>query len=104
MSKNLLLARSNIRKSKGQTAAIMVLVMLASMMMNLWLMLGIDYKKNFDRCHDRLNDGHITIFAYRYDEEFRSFTEELLKEHPNVTEYCITDACGFVGTFEYNGG
>lgn len=41
MNKNLLLARSNIRKAKGQTVAIVVLVLLASIMMNLWLMLSL---------------------------------------------------------------
>ncbi len=104
MNKNLLLSRANIRKAKGQTIAIAVLVLLASLMMNLWLMLGTDYKQNFDRCHDRLNDGHITISAYRNDDEFVSFINKLLKSRSDVTEYCITDACGLVGSFEYNGG
>ncbi len=71
MNKNLLLARANIRKAKGQTVAIVVLVLLASLMMNLWLMLGTDYKKNFDRCFDRLNEGHVTILTYRRGEELR---------------------------------
>ncbi len=53
MGKNLLLAQVNIRKAKGQTAAIIVLVLLSSMMMNLWLMLSTDYKKNFERYHDK---------------------------------------------------
>lgn len=104
MNKYLLLSRGNIRKAKGQTAAIIVLVLLASLMMNLWLMLGTDYKQNFDRCHDKLNDGHITIFAYRDDEEFLDYTGSLLKSRSNVTEYCITDVRGYVGTFKYNGG
>lgn len=104
MNKNLLLSRANIRKAKGQTAVIIVLVLLASIMMNLWLMLGTDYKENFDRCHDRLNEGHITISAYRRDTEFQSITENLLKSREDVAEYCMTDALGWVGTFEYNGG
>ncbi len=104
MNKNLLLSRANIWKAKGQTAAIAVLVLLASLMMNLWLMLGTDYKQNFDRCHDRLNDGHITISAYRSDEEFVSFVDSLLKSRADVTEYCVTDALGWVGSFRYNGG
>lgn len=36
-NRNILLARANIRKAKGQTAAIIVLVLLSSMMMNLYL-------------------------------------------------------------------
>lgn len=103
-SKSLLLARSNIRKAKGQTIAIIVLVLIASIMMNLWLMLATDYKKNLDLTLDRLNDGHVTIMAYRNDNEFVSFMDSLLKDHSDVTEYCMTDVFGWVGTFEYNGG
>ncbi len=104
MNKNLLLARSNIRKAKGQTAAIIVLVLLSSLMMNLWLMLGTDYKKNFDRTYDRLNDGHVTIAVYHADDELISFTEDMLKKRSDVTEYCVTETMGWVGFFEYNGG
>ena len=31
------------------------------MMLNLWLMLTMDYKANFDRCHDKLNAEHVTM-------------------------------------------
>ena len=59
MRKSLLLAASNLRRAKGQTIAIIALILLASAMMNLGLMLSLDYKRNFDRCHDRLHDGQI---------------------------------------------
>ena len=59
MEKSFLLARSNLRRAKGQTAAIVVLVFLASAMLNLWLMLSTDYRQNFDRCHDRLHAEHV---------------------------------------------
>ena len=104
MNKNLLLARSNIRKAKGQTAAIIVLVLIASIMMNLWLMLATDYKKNLDRSLDRLNDGHVTLFAYNSSEEFRNFVGDYIENRSDVTEYCMTDVLGWVGTFEYGGG
>lgn len=90
MSKNSLLTRSNLRKAKGQTVAIIVLVLLASVMMNLWLMLGIDYKANFDRTHDRLNDGHVTLCFFR-DENALDFLKTKLDNSPDVTEYCVTD-------------
>ena len=89
MSKNSLLARSNLRKAKGQTVAIIVLVLLASVMMNLWLMLGIDYKANFDRTHDRLNDGHVTL-CFADDDEVIDFLKNKLDNSPDVTEYCVT--------------
>ena len=55
MRKLFLIARSNMRKAKGQTVAIVVLILLASMLLNLWLMLSMDYKANFDRYHKKLN-------------------------------------------------
>ncbi|MCM1307864.1 MAG: ABC transporter permease [Butyrivibrio sp.] len=104
MNKSLLLSRANFRKAKGQTAAIVVLVLLASAMMNLWLMLSMDYKQNLDRVYDRLNDGHITVAASKNDGEFKNFTDNLMKNRFDVTEFCITDALMRFGTFEYNGG
>lgn len=48
MKKCILIARSNLRRAKGQAAAITVLILLAAFMLNLWLMLSLDYKRNFD--------------------------------------------------------
>ena len=59
MGKGLLIVRSNLRRTKGQTAAIIVLVLLASCMLNLWLMLAMDSKQNFERYHDKLNAEHV---------------------------------------------
>lgn len=104
MSKNPLLAHANIRKAKGQTVAIVVLVLLSSLMMDLWLMLSMDYKKNFERCHDRLNDGHVNLAAYVTNDDFEKFASDMLKERSDITDFTVSNA--FVGpiTFEYNGG
>ena len=72
MRKSFLLARSNLRKSKGQTAAIFVLMLLAASMLNLWLMLSTDYKQNFDRYHDKLHAEHVTLSVDRHDTEMLS--------------------------------
>lgn len=103
-NRNILLARSNIRKAKGQTAAIIVLVLLSSMMMNLWLMLSMDYRKNFDRCHDRLNDGHVNIAAYVAGDDFKNFISDTLDGRSDVTGYTVSDAFCEPFSFEYNGG
>ncbi len=89
MSRNLLLARSNLRKARGQTIAIVVLVLLASIMMNLWLMLSVDYKANFDRTYDRLNDGHVTL-RFKADDEVINFLKNKLDNSADVAEYCVT--------------
>lgn len=104
MNRNILLARANIRKAKGQTTAIIVIVLLSSLMMNLWLMLSMDYRKNFDRCHDRLNDGHVNIAAYVTDDDFENFISDTLKERDHVTDYTVSDAFCEPFSFEYNGG
>ena len=59
IGKSILLARSNLRKSKGQAVAIVVLIVLASMLLNIWFMLSFDYKQNFDRLHEKLNAEHV---------------------------------------------
>lgn len=102
--RNILLARANIRKAKGQTAAIIVLVLLSSVMMNLWLMLSTDYRKNFERCHDRLNDGHVNIASYTADEDFRKFISDTLEKNPDVTGFSVTDAFCCPASFQYRGG
>lgn len=61
MRKSFFLIRSNLRRAKGQTLAEIVLILLAAGMMNLWLMLSLDYKQNFDRWHHRLNAEHVTV-------------------------------------------
>ena len=79
MRKSILLARSNLRRAKGQTAAIIVLIFLAALMLNLWLMLSMDYKQNFNRCHDKLNDGHVTLVFNDNSKEIRDFVTETLE-------------------------
>ena len=104
MNRNILLIRSNIRKAKGQIAAIVVLVLLSSSLMNLWLMLSMDYQKNFERSHERLNDGHVTVAAYTREEAFREALSELLWNSDEVTEFTMTDAFCMPGSFLYGGG
>lgn len=102
--RSILLSRANIRKARGQTVAIVALVLLSSVMMSLWLILGTDYKQNFDRCHDRLNDGHVNLIADTDDREFWDFIEKYLKDSSDVEEYCLTDALFTGGYFKFGGG
>lgn len=103
-NRNILISRANIRKAKGQTAAIITLVILSSLMMNLWLMLSMDYKNNFERYHDKLNDGHVNIAAYTVGGEFNRFIEDTLDKNPDVTDYSINRAFCSPVSFQYNGG
>lgn len=103
MRKSILFAGSNIRRSKGQTAAVAVLAFLAAVMLNLWLMLATDYKQNFDRCHDRLNAEHAIVVISGQEDVRDCFAETVEKDNRTV-EYSIDDALLMVGSIPYNDG
>lgn len=103
MRKSILFAGSNIRRSKGQTAAVAVLAFLAAVALNLWLMLAMDYKQNFDRCHDRLNAEHAIVVISGQD-GVRDCLAETVERDSRTTEYSIEDALLMVGSIPYNGG
>lgn len=104
MRRSLLIARANLRRSKTQTAAILVLLLAASAMLNLWLILAMDYKSNFDRCHDRLNAGHVTLVVNGEANELRDYVRETIEEDEDTTEYYMDDVLSMVGSFPYNEG
>lgn len=104
MRKTLLLARSHLRKAKGQTIAIVVLILLAAAMLNIWLMLAMDYKQNFDRYHDKLNAEHVTLALSSDDAGLRDYVSRILDEDERTAEYCMEDSLFMVGSFPYNGG
>ncbi len=103
MRKLFLVARSNMRKAKGQTVAIVVLILLASMLLNLWLMLSMDYKANFDRYHKKLNAEHVTLLVNDTD-GVPKFLTQMLENDSEVKEYRLNSCMYMVGTFPYNGG
>ena len=104
MRKSVLIARSNMRRARGQAAAIVVLVLIAAMMLNLWLMLAMDYKANFDRYHDKLHDGHVTLAVDSDTPEFRAFLTGTLERDGRVDEFRLDPCMHMVASFGYNGG
>lgn len=107
MKKSILFAGSNIRRSKGQTAAVAVLALLAAVMLNLWLMLAMDYKQNFDRCHDRLNAEHALVVISddgSDGSDMREYLAETAEKDSRTVEYSIEDALLMVGSLPYNNG
>ncbi len=104
MRKLFLIARSNMRKAKGQTVAIVVLILLASLLFNLWLMLSMDYHANFLRYHDKLNAEHVTLAVDNGDGGVEEFLTQALKADSRVSEYRLDNCMHMVGTFSYNGG
>ena len=92
MRKLYLIVRSNVRKAKGQTAAIIVLILLAAMLLNLWLMLSMDYQANFNRCHDKLNAEHVTLTVDDNDGIAKEYLSEKLKNEQLVCIYRKTNS------------
>jgi len=103
MKKSFLIARSNIRKVKGQTIAIIVLILLAALMLNLWLMLSMDYKANFERYHDRLNAEHVTLSVDGDTDEVRKFLSQTLENDSRTADYRLDSCMHMSSTFPYNG-
>ncbi len=100
-----LIARCNLCKAKAQTAAIVVLILVAAFMLNLWLMLSTDYKKNFDRYHDKLNAEHVTLAIEGHrDAKIKEFISETLEKNANMSQYYMSDVLTSYGTLAYNGG
>lgn len=104
MGKSFLLARSNLRKAKGQMAAIVMLIFLAALMLNLWLVLSLDYKQNFDRYHKKLNAEHVTLVVDDDSMETREFLVQTLEDDKRTAEYHLDDVMHMFGLFEYHDG
>ncbi len=104
MKKNLLLIHSNLRKGKGQAAAISILIFLAALLLNLWLMLSTDYKQNFDRCHDKMNAEHVTLAVDDDSEQMREFLAKAVENDERTSEFALGQVMLMVGSFDYNGG
>ena len=104
MRKSFLIARSNIRKAKGQSAAIIILTLIAALMLNLWLMLALDYKANFNRYHDKLNAEHVTLAVDGNTDEFQEFLSKTIEDDSRTAEYRLNNCMHMTGTFPYNGG
>lgn len=104
MKKSILLACSNIRRAKGQTVSMAVLVLLASMLLNIWLMLALDYKQNFERYHERLNAEHVTVLFDSDGETLCTLLSDTVEKDGRTEQYCMSDVLWLDGTMEYSGG
>lgn len=103
MRKSFLIARSNVRKAKGQAVAFVVLILLASLLFNLWLMLSMDYHANFVRCHDKLNAEHVTLACNDNDGAIKEFLAQTLEDDTRIEQYRLDKCLYAAGTLQYNG-
>lgn len=104
MRKCFLIVRSNIRKAKGQTASIIFLILIAALMLNLWLMLSMDYKANFDRYHDKFHAEHVTLSVDGDTDEVQSFLSKTIESDSRTAAFRLDHCMHMTGSFPYNGG
>ena len=104
MRRSILLARANLRKTRGQAAAIVVLILLAALLLNLWLWLSMDYRQNFQRCHERLHAQHVTLVVDQDTGEMRRHLIETMEGDEHTREYTLDSVLETAGAFMYNGG
>ncbi len=105
MRKLFLIARANVRKAKGQTVAIVALILIAALLLNLWLILSMDYTANFDRYHDKLNAQHVTLAISGDDKaQINDFLTESLGSDNRIEQFTLDDCLSMAGTFPYNNG
>lgn len=104
MRKCFLLAKSNISRAKGQTIAIVVLVLIAAMLLNIWLMLSLDYTQNFDRKSAEMSSEDV-VFAYKTSkDDFVSHLESIIKQDSRTSSYSLQDCLVISATSKYAGG
>ncbi|NAP01712.1 hypothetical protein FRY77_37890, partial [Halomonas sp. MG34] len=78
------LAMANIRKSKSATASLFVFIMVASLLLNIGLMVITQLNPFFNNKIDELKDPHVTFVMDEagYQPEYGDF----LANYPGVTE------------------
>ena len=104
MKRCILLVGANLRKAKGQSVAIFILSLLCACMLNIWLILSMDYKQNLERSHEELNGEHVTLVVSRNDEAMKEQLISLLEEDARTADYTLSPIMEMVGQFQYNGG
>ena len=68
MRKTFLLARANMRRSKGQSAIMIAVLLIAAVFMLTGLILIFDYQQNFDR-RAEISNSEDVVFSYQTRDE-----------------------------------
>lgn len=102
--KSVLLAKSNIRKNKGLSICILLLIMLASMFICLSFILSNDYSKNASKEAKRLNAGNGYLYGFIDCSTIDKTYIDSILSVPEVIEYEYTDILGYQTPIEFRGG
>ncbi len=84
MEKLMLLARSNLRKNKGQVTALFLLILIATLLLNLGILTYFNFGKFFDEKAEELHSPHAAIAVSNL--LYKDHYEDYFKNYPGVTE------------------
>lgn len=104
MGKINILTKSNLKTSKGASICVGVLLFVASLLLNLSLILFMDYRSNFFVLHDQANAEHVCVHVQTTDEKYCSFITKELTKDSNVSDFELTEAFCTKLYLPFNGG
>lgn len=104
MREQMLLARTSLRRGKGQTVILTLLVLISAFVMSLWLMLATDYHENFDHYHADLNAEDVLLTVTMPEDVVRPEAQRIADSTPGVTDSEITGGYSVWCTFAFNEG
>lgn len=106
--KNLLLAKSNLRKNKGLSICIVLLILLSSMFICVSGLLTYDYQENAKKVAESLNTSDVSIHSttnggsIKVKELNNKYLDSIMPK--TVTEYEIREMLTASVPIEFNGG
>ncbi|QNF28109.1 ABC transporter permease [Metabacillus elymi] len=97
------LAMANIRKSKSATASLFIFILVASLLLNIGLMVITQLNTFFDNKIEQLKDPHVTFVMDH--ESYQPTYREFLENYPGVTETEIEDIINMdIANFTFGNG
>jgi putative ABC transport system permease protein len=96
-----MLAAANIKRSKGQTASLLVFVMIAALLLNMGLVMSLRIGGFFDEQAELSHTAHYTGI-YKSGSASIESGRAFMENHPDVTEIETTSAVGGWGKYVIN--
>lgn len=103
MGKIIILVRANIRENKGQSTSLIVLVFIAALLLNLGLLISINFTNSFDLKAKQLNSPRVNILMPEsvYHDSYLTY----LNSYSGITETQLEDILLFSNAgFKYGNG
>lgn len=106
MKNCILLAKGNINKSRKQTISLVLVIMFASLLLNIGLSVNFDYANCYEQKCEELNSANAIVVESVMDVDDTDASElyEYLKNHQDISDIECRDALFFTGcAFDFAG-